>query len=508
MNEEIELLNKFRSFFNEVLPMFGVKDVSHADKDLSDAHNIHTIIYFLNTQSSRALIVNIKSSEEGIKKFYFHLNPKEVGNVQNGFTLIKRVDFQVSKKFKHTFHALSLEPFLVNRIDVLLFEDLLSSLRGINIEQKNGGVDEIDKMFTFGREGAIIKEEESDKYISIHEHSHAHSDQIKIEESEDEGRHIAPEPIQDIDIVPTKSKLIKGESKIRQSHNKIRYSSSSARNRSGRNSISKPGNEPTTEPQRKADNKSPSVSTPSNKDRKVTSKESGSVSTNQFKTNQTPDNSNVKWSGLNKSVSSSRSASTKHLSKSEQINVLKYEAPSQSKQISNLEVKEGSVEKRKQKHVETVSNRHIDNSSNLVSHITTERKKKKQIYVLESLDAAREGVKNAKQYVPEITIYQIPPKSTELVMQAVLYLMTSKKMNWHKIKTEMKKTSWIKDLIELSSEQVDPSMIDEVIKNYLMNDEWEKPTHGHSKPSMTKAFAEWVETFCWDTRKKFSAVSD
>ena len=225
MSEDIRLLKKFHVFFYEVLPLFGEKDATIADQDLSDPQNIHTIIFFLTNPDSRAMIVHIKSNEEGNKRFYFHLSPKDVGNVQAGFTLIKRVDYEVTRKFKHVFHALSLEPFLVTRIDAILFEELLQSLHANNQPKDR---DDLNQIFTFGQENSIIKEVESDKYISIQEHSTPQS--IKGEPCE----LLTQQNL--ADDVPTKSKPKQIEYKSRNHQNKLRNSQSSITNKSGNKS--------------------------------------------------------------------------------------------------------------------------------------------------------------------------------------------------------------------------------------------------------------------------------
>ena len=176
MTDEASLVQKFTSFLHEVFPLFGIKDVSQAEGDIAEPKNIHTFLYFLQSPDNRALIVNVKTSENGSKRFYFYLNPRDVGNVQSGFTLIKKADFDLSRRFKNVFHAINLEPFLVTRIDALLFDELLQSMN-----PQLTTVKELEPIFTFGQEDAIISPSQqatlmeplqnspSEKYISIQE---------------------------------------------------------------------------------------------------------------------------------------------------------------------------------------------------------------------------------------------------------------------------------------------------------------------------------------------------
>lgn len=483
MSEDIQLLKKFHVFFYEVLPLFGVKDATIADQDLSDPQNIHTIIFFLTNSDSRAMIVHIKSNEEGKKRFYFHLTPKDVGNVQAGFTLIKRVDYEVTRKFKHVFHALSLEPFLVTRIDTILFEELLQSLHANNQPRDR---DDLNQIFTFGQENSIIKEVESDKYISIQEHS---TPQSNKEESSEQ---IQPNPA---DNVPTKSKSKQIEYK-RNNQNKLRNSQSSITNKSANKSTVGKDKEPTDD--QSVEKKPLSVATtPQNKPLSSRVSNGGSSLTKPFRAGNTPDKVLVKRPSLSKSGKTSRNASAKVLP--ETTNVIKYEPPQPSPPVQPTQT--STLESSKVSNPDKKSASEVSNSHSSSSHVS-ERRKKKQIYVLENLDVAREGIRNNKGVVPEITTYHVPTKTVETVMQAVTYLMTGRKLSWVKIKAEMKRPTWLKEILDLTVEQVDPAIIEEVIREYLMSEDWEPASIGNVKPSKTKAFAEWVETFCWELRKK------
>ena len=484
MNEDIQLLKKFHIFFYEVLPLFGIKDATVADEDLSEPQNIHTIIFFLTNSDSRAMIVHIKSSEEGKKRFFFHLTPKDVGNVQTGFTLIKRVDYEVTRKFKHVFHALSLEPFLVTRIDAILFEELLQSLHANNQPKDK---DDLNQIFTFGQENSIIKEVESDKYISIQEHSTPQSNK--------------DEPLEQMqsfpsDNVPTKSKAKQIEYKSKSNQNKLRNSQSSITNKSANKSTL--GKDHAEEQSVEKEKKSLSVATtPQNKPLSSRMSNGGSSLTKPFRAGNTPDKVLAKRPSLIKSGKTSRNASAKILP--ETTNVIKYEppqqpAPVQQPQTQSLESSKISNADRKPASEASITQ---SNSSQ-----ASDKRKKKQIYVLENLDVARDGIRNHKGVVPEITTYHVPTKTVEIVMQAVTYLMTGRKLSWVKIKAEMKRPTWLKEILDLTVEQVDPAIIEEVIREYLMSEDWEPASIGNLRPSKTKAFAEWVETFCWELRKK------
>lgn len=482
MNEDIQLLKKFHIFFYEVLPLFGVKDATMADQDLSDPQNIHTIIFFLTNQDTRAMIVHIKSNEDGQKRFFFHLSPKDVGNVQAGFTLIKRVDYEVTRKFKHVFHALSLEPFLVSRIDSVLFEELLQSLHANNQPKDK---DDLNQIFTFGQENSIIKEVESDKYISIQEHS---TPQSNKEESCDQTN----PPF--TDSVPTKTKPKQIEYKSRNNQNKLRNSQSSITNKSANKSAL--GKD---QPDEQSVEKKPLsvATTPQNKAPSSRMSTGGGSLTKPFRVSNTPDKVIAKRPSLNKSGRTSRNASAKILP--ETTNVIKYEPPQPAPPVPAPQTP--SLEASKVSNPDKKPASDISNSQSNSSQ-ASEKRKKKQIYVLENLDVARDGIRNHKGVVPEITTYHVPTKTVEIVMQAVTYLMTGRKLSWVKIKTEMKRPTWLKDILDLTVEQVEPAIIEEVIREYLMSEDWEPASIGNVKPSKTKAFAEWVETFCWELRKK------
>ena len=66
----------------------------------------------------------------------------------------------------------------------------------------------------------------------------------------------------------------------------------------------------------------------------------------------------------------------------------------------------------------------------------------------------------------------------------------------------MKKQTWLKEVLDLGTNDVDPSTVNEIMHSYLVDNQWE-PTGPHSnKSSKTKAFAEWVETFCCEVKKE------
>lgn len=122
--------------------------------------------------------------------------------------------------------------------------------------------------------------------------------------------------------------------------------------------------------------------------------------------------------------------------------------------------------------------------------------------MLESLNAAREGIRQNKSVVPELATYHVPTRTAELVMQAVLLLTSGRKLAWPKIKAEIKRPTWLKEVLDLGTNDVEPSIVNEIMHKYLVDDNWEPTGPVLNKSSKTKAFAEWVETFCCEVKKE------
>lgn len=508
MSEEATLVQKFSVFFNEVLPLFGHKDVNQAEADLAEPKNIHTFLYFLQSPDNRALIVNVKTGDNGLKRFYFYLNPRDVGNVESGFTLIKKADFDINRRFKHVFHALSLEPFLVTRIDALLFDELLQTMA-----PKLTTVHELEPIFTFGQDEPILDSRkvsaqsngkveaspsQSDKYISIQEPEdsiYRGSDKGGSPTKSSPSPRPAPKPEAKPPIFSKNGKFanrLNSKEGIEEEEAQLKYKPQIDK---------KPGERST--PTRKQE---PEVSSPTKRAPSPMRKSIGGSITKLNERASTPKKSVGGADSPTKIEATGKNPSARALIDSPTEPTRKPSEGTGSARGNGLRNSQIYSSTSKDEQSQSFGGPTGTSAYQSQSGPTGAKKKKKQIYVLESLDAAREGIRQNKAYVAELATYHVPTRTMELVMQAVILLTSGKKLPWPKLKLEVKKPTWLKEVLDLGTNDVDPSVVNEIMHNYLIDDDWEATGPGANKSgSKTKAFAEWVETFCCEVKKEQAA---
>ncbi len=507
MSEEATLVQKFTVFFNEVLPLFGVKEVNQAEADLAEPKNIHTFLYFLQSPDNRALIVNIKTGDNGSKRFYFYLNPRDVGNVESGFTLIKKSDFDINRRFKNVFHALSLEPFLVTRIDALLFDELLQTMA-----PSLTTVRELEPIFTFGQDEPILDSKKNSRQEVKPELSPSQSDKyISIQEPEDSlyrSSEKGPSPLK-----PAPSPRLTGKSETKppifskngkfanRLNSKDGLEEDDVQLKYKPNLEKKPSDRST--PSRKQE---PEVGSPTKRGNSPMRKSVGGSITKLTERGSTPKKiiGNGDLSSPTKVDGNNKVSSVKNPTDSPTDPGRKLAENSSSTRTSGLRTSQ-IYNSNKDEQPPAFGNGMVGTSNYASQPSTAGKKKKKQIYVLESLDAAREGIRQNKSSVAELATYHVPTRTMELVMQAVILLTSGKKLPWPKIKLEIKKPTWLKEVLDLGTNDVDPSVVNEIMHNYLIDDDWEPTGPGTSKSSKTKSFAEWVETFCCEVKKEQAA---
>jgi hypothetical protein len=498
MEEEAQLVGKFTTFFHEVLPLFKITDKQQADIDLADPRNIHTFLYFLKKPEQKALIVNWRNLEEGKSRFYLHLNPKEVGDVNKGFTLIKRPEFDASKKFKHVFHAISLEPLLVTRIDALLFEELITSMHPeeskFEAPANKPASAENSHILTFGQEHSILPTPQEEGYISITEE--ANGLPVKSKTRNDGLR-------------ATKTGLLGGNYSSNQ-----KGSSSEASVKNGPDSNLSENQAKVKRPVEFQSNeqvmhKAPvspraSISGLSSKQLTISNRTATPRRVEELRRSQVKKDSETPRSPSPSRGLSSRSASTRKLVEASQDLVTKMNTLKTAKVQKEFESIQKSSTKKPNTDVD--SSRMISPSSKegLATDGNIQKSKKKKVfYVQESLEEARNQLKQSKGLIPEICTYHNPEQSLLLALQSIVHLMTGKKLPWVKIKIELKKPTWLKDFLEFEPKAEHGDTVEDIIKECLASDDWDcsKPGSLHAKQSKAKPFAEWVETFCAEVKK-------
>lgn len=498
MEEEAQLVHKFTTFFHEVLPLFQISDKQQADVDLADARNIHTFLYFLKNNQQKALIVNWRSLDEGKSRFYFHLNAREVGDVNKGFTLIKKLEFDIERKFKYMFHAFGLEPLLVTRIDVLLFEELITSMHpdgGKTEEPKKASSGENSHVLTFGQEQSILPLQE-DGYISITEEANGlpvkskpKPSGLRASKTGSLSHHYSSNPKGITVDVPGKN-LTDGSMSGELNGKPKRPVEFQPKENGSSKAVPSP---------RASINISPAkLPNPSN--RPATPRRVEELRRSQIK----KDSEGVRSPSPSRGIGS-RSASTRKLVEASDDVVAKinhFKSAKAKKELDTIASKSNSKK----------TPADLD-SSGLVSSPSKEgllgegaaikSKKKKVFYVQESLEDARNQLKQTKVLIPEICTYHHPEPSLLLAMQAIMYLMTGKKLPWVKIKLELKKPTWLKEFLELEPSEAHLELVEDIIKEGLASDDWDssKPGSSQAKQSKAKPFAEWVETFCAEVKK-------
>ena len=500
--EDTDLLIRFRRFFVELLPLFkleGEANTAAAKDELGEARSMHTVLYFLKTEESRALIVNIKKQVDGSKRFYLHLNVRDVGPVQEGFTLIKKSSFDLGERFRKSFHALSLEPLLETKIDVLLFDELVESLKPGAADEESSVVSPIkDDMSVSSKDlRSSSKNEETEAYISIQDHTiDDHGVPLVKAERNNKIRYAAAKKIsanlpdsfkEDAQKRPTSKRQVSGDSygdhSMPLSDVPIRKEKPSDKSNrppieSVRSSIQSLGmhdsefiGKPILERRATDLNQIPQKSITKNRSTLALKQQKDESTITSLSRDF-----NAKTSTGNRSSSCKRSrpATDENLSTTLHTKQ-KSSAELLAKDRSDSEIESPSSPTSKQK-----------------------AKQRKQIYVLDSLAEARRGVRMSKDRVNEI-FYQDTPvsRASELVMQAVCLILTGKKLSWPKLKLEMRKPTWLKDILELEAAKVQEDVVQSVMRDYLMKEDWDA-SGAKQKSAPTKAFAEWVETFCWE----------
>ena len=499
MEEEAQLVQKFTTFFHDVLPLFQITDKQQADVDLADARNIHTFLYFLKNNHQKALIVNWRSLDEGKSRFYFHLNAREVGDVNKGFTLIKRPEFDVTKKFKHVFHAIGLEPLLVTRIDVLLFEELITSMHpdeGKSEEPtKKTPSGENSHVLTFGQEQSILPLQE-EGYISITEEANGlpvkskpKPQGLRASKTGSLSNQYSSNPKGITVDVPGKS-TADGNSSYELNGKSKRPVEFQPKENGASKAVPSP---------RASINISPAkLPNPSN--RPATPRRVEELRRSQIK----KDSEGVRSPSPSRGIGS-RSASTRKLVEASDDVVAKvnnFKSAKAKKELDAITSKSNS----KKTAADLDSSGLVTSPSKeglLGEGSAVKSKKKKVFYVQESLEDARNQLKQNKVLIPEICTYHHPEPSLLLAMQAIMYLMTGKKLPWVKIKIELKKPTWLKEFLELEPSEGHLELVEDIIKEGLASDDWDssKPGSLQAKQSKAKPFAEWVETFCAEVKK-------
>lgn len=475
MTDSESLVLKFNSFFYEVLPLFAIKEIDQAREDLSEPKNIHTILHFLRSPDLKALIINVKTIDDTKKKFLFHLNPREVGTIHSGFTLIKRDDFALEKKFKYVFHALNIEAFLVYKLDVVLFEELLNTLHPAN-KEKSKDQDGSNPIFTFGSEEKILSKVESQR------------DYIKIQE---------PSERADLDPVQYFESL-QSSSGGRQKSKKIEYAPSERQ-------LGTPGGgSHNSQKSSKIIEKIDTTPKTSNYDKKVSTPQlEDSTLSHQSKSGPRPQTKSptpIKKGTTTPTPEKVRVSGAKTPKSGRKIDLSNNKSRNSSRSPSsrNINIFESDTE---------FKGKYASNKQHIPTSDQKTKKKKKQIFVLESLDAARDGLNGSKAHVCEISTYHVPPKGIEMVFQAVVYLLTGRKQGWAKIKPDMKRPGFVKDIVDLSIEEVEKEVIDDVIKTYLMHDDWDINDISKESPK-SRPFGEWVETFVWEWNRTYQGAQE
>lgn len=499
MEEEAQLVQKFTTFFHDVLPLFQITDKQQAEIDLADARNIHTFLYFLKNNHQKALIVNWRSLDEGKSRFYFHLNAREVGDVNKGFTLIKRPEFDLSKKFKHVFHAIGLEPLLVTRIDVLLFEELITSMHPDEPKPeepvKKTPSGENSHVLTFGQDQSILPLQE-EGYISITEEANGlpvktkpKAQGLRASKTGALSSNYSSNPKGITVDVPGKNGADANVSIESNGRSKRPVEFQPKDNGAGK-AVPSPRASITISP----------AKLPNSSNRPATPRRMEELRRSQIK----KESEGVRSPSPSRGIGS-RSASTRKLVEASDDVVAKVKNFKSEKAKKELEVLSSkSNSKRAGSECDASGLATSPSKEGLLAEGSAVKSKKKKVfYVQESLEDARNTLKQNKVLIPEICTYHHPEPSLLLAMQAIMYLMTGKKLPWVKIKLELKKPTWLKEFLELEPSEAHLELVEDIIKEGLASDDWDssKPGSLQAKQSKAKPFAEWVETFCAEVKK-------
>lgn len=511
VNGDADLMSRFRRFFLDLLPLFkleGEATCNSAREELKEPNTMQLVLSFLRSEESRALIVNVTKMEDGKIKYHFHLDPRQVGAVTQGFTLIKKANFDLSERLRKSFHALSLEPLLERRIDVLLFDELLESLKPGTSEVEDDPNTTLSKDESLSQKGTQLTPDtpEIEAYISIEDPTtDDHGVPLVKVEKTSKIRTAATRRISG--YLPETAKEESKKSPIVKKHSTdsaalnppvsdlpLKSNRGADKSRGGsKNSIDSvrssvqsigaqendPGS-PLAKQLTNVQNVGQLPGQPLNKNK--------SVYAFRYKRQEsTAGESETKQRGQSRN----RSSSCKHI-KAESVDP----GIRSPKTPRHRPTDDSMVKDRSESDGESPTNQEKDQRV----------KQRKQIYVLDSLNDARRGVRLNKDKINEIFYHDGPvSRASELVIQAVCMIMTGKKLSWPKLKLEMRKPTWLKDILELEANKVSEETVQNVMRDFLMQSEWE--TSGAKlKNAPTKAFAEWVETFCWEHIKTKNGI--
>lgn len=179
------------------------------------------------------------------------------------------------------------------------------------------------------------------------------------------------------------------------------------------------------------------------------------------------------------------------------INLAKYD--------KDLEVKKEEADKKLEiiMQQQKESNRQIEISVKLQEQIAIKQKEidEKEVIVRGELDAVGPALENAKKAVSgiqsaqlnEIKSYAKPPEKVVLTLEAVLYIMVGKKLDWQTIKAEMSKSDFIPTILNFNVDKVNPNIKNIVRTNYLGNAEWDLDKIGRTSKA-AGPLAVWLES--------------
>jgi dynein heavy chain 1 len=179
------------------------------------------------------------------------------------------------------------------------------------------------------------------------------------------------------------------------------------------------------------------------------------------------------------------------------VNLAKYDQELEQKKIEADKKLEVIMQQQRE------SNKQIENSVKLQEQIAVKQKEidASQKVVQGQLDAAGPALENAKKAVgninpkdmAEIKAYANPSQKIVLTMEAVMFVMFGKKIDWANIRTEMMKADFIPNIIRFNIDKVNEATKAKIRKDYLGHPEWSVEAIAKSSKA-AGPLADWVES--------------